>query len=64
MADTCDGGWQQAGPRIQKQCYYLPTISNGRVTGLELKTNYRLNPPQPGAIIGGAVAGHHHYQGN
>ena len=62
-ADTCDGTWQQSGLRVQKQCYYLPTVSNGRVTGVELKTNYRLNPPKPGAIVGGAghqTPGHYH----
>jgi hypothetical protein len=52
-AATCDGSWSRAhGHRLEKQCYYLPTVSNGRVTGLELKTNYRL-PQTPGATIGG-----------
>jgi hypothetical protein len=52
-AATCDGSWTRAhGHRLEKQCYYLPTVSNGRVTGLELKTNYRL-PQTPGATIGG-----------
>jgi hypothetical protein len=52
-AATCDGTWTRSyGHRLEKQCYYLPTVSNGRVTGLELKTNYRLPQPTPGAIIG------------
>ena len=55
-AANCDGSWNRAhGHRLKKQCYYLPTISNGRVTGLELKTNYRLVPQTPGAVIGNVV---------
>ena len=60
-AATCDGTWvRTAGHRLEKQCYYLPTISNGRVTGLELKTNYRQPKPAPGAIIGGSYPPVHH----
>ena len=57
-ARTCDGSWQTIGGRgypttlIQTQCYYLPTVSNGRVTGLELKQNTRWVP---------ANGWHHHY---
>jgi hypothetical protein len=51
-AATCDGGWAHSGRGLQRQCYYLPTISNGRVTGLQLEVNYRR---QPGAVIGGPV---------
>ena len=45
-AATCDGSWHSGGARgydpatgkvRQAQCYYLPTVSNGRVTGLEFK---------------------------
>jgi hypothetical protein len=49
-ARTCNGSWQTIGGRgnptmlIQTQCYYLPTVSNGRVTGLELKQNTRWVP--------------------
>jgi uncharacterized membrane protein len=54
-AATCDGTWSRAhGHRLEKQCYYLPTVSNGRVTGLELKTNYR-NAQTPGAAWGPPV---------
>lgn len=62
-AAACDGTWARSyGHRLEKQCYYLPTVSNGRVTGLELKTNYRLPQPAPGAVIGGVVppSVHHH----
>lgn len=56
-AATCDGTWARDGRRLEKQCYYLPTVSNGRVTGLELEQNYRQYQPHPGpgAIIGGPV---------
>ena len=44
-AAACDGTWYAhrgwGGPLVSQQCYYLPTVSNGRVTGLELKRNYR-----------------------
>jgi hypothetical protein len=62
-AAACDGTWTRSyGHRLEKQCYYLPTVSNGRVTGLELKENYRLPRPTPGATIGGVIppAVHHH----
>lgn len=60
-AETCDGSWvRSAGHRLEKQCYYLPTISNGRVTGLELKTNYRQLKPAPGAVIGAYPPVVHH----
>jgi len=62
-AAACDGTWAPSyGHRLEKQCYYLPTVSSGRVTGLELKTNYRLPRPAPGAVIGGTVppSVHHH----
>jgi hypothetical protein len=53
-AATCDGTWTRThGHRLEKQCYYLPTVSNGRVTGLELETNYRRVPS--GAVIGPPV---------
>lgn len=56
-AATCDGSWARDGRRLEKQCYYLPTISNGRVTGVQLEQNYRQYQPEmhPGAVIGGPV---------
>lgn len=62
-AATCDGTWSSVGHRanLQKQCYYLPTVSNGRVTGLELKENYRWLRPQPGAVIGNVNPNGPHY---
>ena len=68
-AATCNGSWARDGVRLEKQCYYLPTVSNGRVTGVQLEQNYRLYQPkmQPGAVIGGVVphgygpaGGYHH----
>jgi hypothetical protein len=60
-AASCDGTWARSyGHRLEKQCYYLPTVSNGRVTGLELQTNYRLPQPPRGAIIGPPVVVPHH----
>jgi hypothetical protein len=69
-AATCDGSWSRDGRRLEKQCYYLPTVSNGRVTGLQLEQNYRQYKPvpHPGAVIGGVVphggygpaGGYHH----
>jgi hypothetical protein len=56
-AATCDGSWQtphvgiRNGHYLQTQCYYLPTVSNGRVTGLEYKQNLRWVPIR-GAAIG------------
>jgi hypothetical protein len=62
-AAVCDGSWHGGGARSydprtgdvrQAQCYYLPTVSNGRVTGLEFKQNFRWVKPLGGAVIGGA----------
>jgi len=55
---TCDGSWQSPpsgvrnGQHLQVQCYYLPTVSNGRVAGLEFKQNLRWVPIR-GAVVGG-----------
>jgi hypothetical protein len=59
-AATCDGSWARDGRRLEKQCYYLPTVANGRVTGVTLEQNYRHYDPKPGpgAIIGGSVGPH------
>ena len=44
-AAGCDGSWQplraRNGAVLSRQCYFLPTVSNGRVTGLEFKQNFR-----------------------
>jgi hypothetical protein len=57
-AATCDGSWQPVrgrwGAVVSSQCYYLPTVSNGRVTGLEFKQNVRRAQPVGGAVVGGA----------
>jgi hypothetical protein len=48
------------------QCYYLPTVSDGRVTGLQrhvdfhpYQTPYRNGGYGQGATIGGGAWGHH-----
>jgi hypothetical protein len=54
-AAACDGSWQQMRNGMTKQCYYLPTVSNGRVSGLEKQVNYHGRNPyggHPGATIG------------
>jgi len=40
------GTWQQYR-RAKVQCYYLPTVSNGRVTGLQRHQKRRLGPRRP-----------------
>jgi hypothetical protein len=52
---SCDGT-VQLYPGGVVQCYYLPTVSNGRVTGLQEHINFSLNRGNStprGAIIGG-----------
>lgn len=66
---ACDGSVQQLHNGRTVQCYYLPTVTNGRVSGLQKQVNYggSFNNPYGGghpggAIIGGAAgfpAGHH-----
>jgi len=51
---TCDGTVRHY-PGGVVQCYYLPTVSNGRVTGLQEHINFGLNRGNAtphGAIIG------------
>ena len=58
-AAGCDGSVQQQRNGRTIQCYYLPTVSNGRVDGLQKQVNYggSFNNPygggHPGAVIGG-----------
>ena len=55
---ACDGSVQQMHNGRTVQCYYLPTVSNGRVTGEHMQVNYggSFNSPygHPGAVIGDA----------
>ena len=43
----CDNTWHHAGGivspagPISTKCYYLPTVSNGRVTGLQKQVQFR-----------------------
>ena len=48
-APYCNGQWHHTG-RGMTQCYYLPTVSDGRVTGLQAHVNRRWSG---GAVIGG-----------
>jgi hypothetical protein len=60
-AATCDGTVQTGFHGRTVQCYYLPTVSNGRITGLEKHVNYGGTPftnPYGGGHQGGAVIGH------
>jgi hypothetical protein len=56
---ACDGSIQQTRTGRTIQCYYLPTVHNGRVDGLEKQVNYggSFNSPygggHPAAVIGG-----------
>jgi hypothetical protein len=71
-AMTCDGTVQQTFRGRTVQCYYLPTVSNGRITGLQKEVNYGGTPfsdpyghisnhpyhPGGGAVIGNGFGGH------
>jgi hypothetical protein len=66
-ATTCNGTVETNRLGTTRQCYYLPTVSDGRVTGVQKQVNYGgtpFNSPyghpygHPGATIGGAW-GHH-----
>ena len=48
---SCNGQWQRT-VHGNVQCYYLPTVSNGRVTGLQEHLNIHFNRPGIGAVIG------------
>jgi hypothetical protein len=67
-AAVCNGTVQPTHMGRTYQCYYLPTVSNGRVTGLQKEVNYGGtpfhdpygHPGRPtGAANGGAFGGHH-----
>jgi hypothetical protein len=49
----CNGQWLRIH-RGMMQCYFLPTVSGGRVTGLQEHMNIRRGA---GAVIGGASPG-------
>jgi hypothetical protein len=67
-AAVCDGTVQQTYRGRTVQCYYLPTVSNGRITGLQKEVNYGgtpfVNPyghtnNHPVIGGGGGAWGHH-----
>ena len=61
-AATCgDGSWQRAPDGYQKKCYYLPTVSNGRVTGVAEHYAWRKTQATPAGIAGGAAQGGPYY---
>jgi hypothetical protein len=62
---TCgDGKWHRAGSQGQSKCYYLPTVSNGRVTGVAQTYEWRKTPTTPGGIAGGAGHGPYYHPGS
>ena len=63
-AAACDGSIQRMHNGRTIQCYYLPTVSNGRISGEQKVVNYggSFNNPyggqyadHPGAIISGGA---------
>ena len=57
-AAECDGTVQTGFHGRTTQCYYLPTVSNGRVTGLQKQVNYGGTYTNPyGGQTGGATIG-------
>jgi hypothetical protein len=63
---ACDGSIQTGFHGRTTQCYYLPTVSNGRVTGLQKEVVFHgyTNPYGGqygrGGIIGGGFPPVHH----
>jgi hypothetical protein len=55
FADMCNGQWFR-NSRGMVQCYYLPTVSDGRVTGLQVHVNNR--PWNRGGAAVGGVSPH------
>jgi hypothetical protein len=53
-AASCDGTTRARSVTVN--CYYLPTVSNGRVTGLQKQVSvtydHRYGGPTGGAVIG------------
>jgi hypothetical protein len=56
-AAACDGTVQTGFHGRTTQCYYLPTVSNGRVTGLQKEVNFRGYTNPYGGHSGGAIIG-------
>lgn len=57
-AAACDGTVQQTRTGRTVQCYYLPTVSNGRISGQTQVVNYDGTDNR----YGGAVIGGHPYR--
>jgi hypothetical protein len=64
---ACDGTVMRTYTGRTTQCYYLPTVNDGRVTGLQLQVNHGGAYPNHygyggyghGATIGAGGWGHH-----
>jgi hypothetical protein len=56
-AALCDGTWRTVGTQMM-QCYYLPTVTNGRVSGLSLHRNFA---PLGGPVVVPPPKGPHHH---
>jgi len=59
-AAACGGSVEQMRNGMTKQCYYLPTVSNGRVNGLEKQVVYHGRNPYGGNHTGGATIGNNY----
>ena len=56
-AELCDGSWRTVGTQ-KMQCYYLPTVTNGSVSGLSLHRNFA---PLGGPVVVPPNRGPHHH---
>ena len=57
-AANCDGSVQQMRGGRTVQCYYLPTVSNGRISGEQKVVNYGgTDNRYGGGHAGGAIIG-------
>jgi len=56
-AALCDGTWRTVGTQ-KMQCYYLPTVTNGRVSGLNFHRNFA---PLGGPVVVPPPKGPHHH---
>ena len=64
-AAVCDGTVQHTHMNRTYQCYYLPTVSNGRISGEQKVVNYggtdnRYGGQGRGAVIGNYPPVRHH----
>jgi hypothetical protein len=58
-AAACDGSIQQTRSGRTIQCYYLPTVSNGRISGEQKVVNYGGTFSNPYGGNGGGYVGNY-----